>query len=147
MSAMLDRPVTITAAEPDSGRIICVKAGRGRARWRPRTAVVFAGAAGDACQAWADRCCGTSTYLPVPGPHATGRAATLTSAGGCCARPGRWGTVSPNSQSLMTRPAGGPRWPPRAGRWPAPSWLPQGQDGQPVAAQHCPPACTARFGM
>jgi len=44
MSAMLDRPVTITAAEPDSGRIICVKAGRGRARWRPRTAVVFAGA-------------------------------------------------------------------------------------------------------
>jgi len=89
MSAMLDRPVTITAAEPDSGRIICVKAGRGRARWRPRTAVVFAGAAGDACQAWADRCCGTSTYLPVPGPHATGRAATLTSAGGCCARPGR----------------------------------------------------------
>ena len=46
MSAMLGRPVTITAAEPDTGRIITVAADGSRARWRPRTAVVFAGSAG-----------------------------------------------------------------------------------------------------
>ena len=46
MSAMLGRPVTITAAEPDTGRIITVAADGSRARWRPRTAVVSAGSAG-----------------------------------------------------------------------------------------------------
>jgi alkylmercury lyase-like protein len=89
MSAMLGRPVTITAAEPNSGRIIAAEADRDRARWRPRTAVVFAGAADDACQASVGGATGTSTSSPVPGPHATGRAATLTSAGGCCAGPRR----------------------------------------------------------
>jgi hypothetical protein len=44
MSAMLDHPVTITAAEPDSGRLVTVEVDRDRARWRPSTAVVFAGA-------------------------------------------------------------------------------------------------------
>ena len=50
MSAMLSRPVTIIAAEPDTGRIITVHADGSRARWHPRTALVFAGSAGDACR-------------------------------------------------------------------------------------------------
>jgi hypothetical protein len=45
MSVMLGRPVTITAAELDTGRIITVHADGSRARWHPRTAVVFAGSA------------------------------------------------------------------------------------------------------
>jgi Alkylmercury lyase len=57
MSAMLGHPVTITAAEPDTGRVITVDVDGTRARWRPRTAVVFAGSAGDACRPSADRSC------------------------------------------------------------------------------------------
>ena len=63
MSAMLGRPVTITAAEPDTGRIITVHADGSRARWRPRTAVVFAGSAGDACRPAADRSCGYINFF------------------------------------------------------------------------------------
>ncbi|MGH3303938.1 MAG: organomercurial lyase [Streptosporangiaceae bacterium] len=62
MSAMLGRPVTITAAEPDSGRIITVEADRGRACWSPRTAVVFAGSAGDGCSS-ADPSCGYISFF------------------------------------------------------------------------------------
>ena len=57
MSAMLGRPVTITAAEPDTGRIITVHADGSRARWHPQAAAVFAGSAGDACRPAADRSC------------------------------------------------------------------------------------------
>jgi Alkylmercury lyase len=63
MSAMLGRPVTITAAEPDTGRIITVHADSSRARWRPRTAVVLAGSAGDACRPAADRSCGYINFF------------------------------------------------------------------------------------
>ena len=63
MSAMLGRPVTITAAEPDTGRIITVHADGIRARWRPRTAVVFAGSVGDACRPAADRSCGYINFF------------------------------------------------------------------------------------
>jgi hypothetical protein len=63
MSAMLGRPVTITAAEPDTGRIITVHADGSRARWHPRTAVVFAGSAGDACRPAAERSCGYINFF------------------------------------------------------------------------------------
>ncbi len=63
MSAMLGRPVTITATEPDTGRIITVHADGSRARWHPRTAVVFAGSAGDACRPAADRSCGYVNFF------------------------------------------------------------------------------------
>lgn len=63
MSAMLGHPVTITAAEPDTGRIITVHADGWRARWHPRTAVVFAGSAGDVCQPSADRACGYINFF------------------------------------------------------------------------------------
>jgi len=43
ISAMLGRSVTITAAEPGTGRTIIVRADRDRARWDPPDAVVFAG--------------------------------------------------------------------------------------------------------
>lgn len=63
MSAMLRRPVTITAAEPGTGRVITVHADGRRARWQPRTAVVFAGSAGDACRPSADRSCGYINFF------------------------------------------------------------------------------------
>jgi Alkylmercury lyase len=69
MSAMLGRPVTITAAEPDTGRRITVTVDAGQAQWTPRTAVVFAGDAGDPGCPSADRCCGYISFF------ATGRAA------------------------------------------------------------------------
>jgi hypothetical protein len=63
MSAMLGRPVTVTAAEPESGRAITVNVDFDRARWRPRGAVVFAGAvAADGCPS-ADRCCGYINFF------------------------------------------------------------------------------------
>jgi hypothetical protein len=49
--------------EPDTSRIITVAADGSRARWRPRTAVVFAGSAGDACRPAADRSCGYINFF------------------------------------------------------------------------------------
>jgi hypothetical protein len=63
MSAMLGRPVTITAAEPDTGREITVTVDADHARWRPRSAVVFAGEAGDANCLSVDRCCGYISFF------------------------------------------------------------------------------------
>ncbi len=63
MSAMLGHPVTVTAAEPGTGRIITVHADGSRARWHPRTTVVFAGSAGDACRPSADRSCGYINFF------------------------------------------------------------------------------------
>jgi hypothetical protein len=63
MSAMLGRPVTITAAEPGTGRIITVHANRDQARWNPRAAVVFAGAAGEPGCPSADRSCGHINFF------------------------------------------------------------------------------------
>src|SRR5262252_10996481 len=57
MSAMLGRPVAITAAEPGTGRIITVHTDRDQARWKPRSAVVFAGVTGDEGCSSADRTC------------------------------------------------------------------------------------------
>jgi hypothetical protein len=45
ISAMLGRPVTITAAEPGTRRVVTVRAYRDRVRWDPETSVVFAGSA------------------------------------------------------------------------------------------------------
>lgn len=69
MSAMLGRPVTITAAEPDTGRPVTVTVDADQARWTPRTAVVFAGDTGDAGCPSVDRCCGYISFFT------TGRAA------------------------------------------------------------------------
>jgi alkylmercury lyase-like protein len=63
MSAMLGHPVTITAAEPGTGRTITVVVNRDRARWKPRTAVVFAGAAAGANGPAADRSCGYINFF------------------------------------------------------------------------------------
>ena len=63
MSAMLGHPVTITAAEPGTGRTITVTVDRDRARWKPRTAVVFAGAACGASGPAADRSCGYINFF------------------------------------------------------------------------------------
>jgi hypothetical protein len=63
MSAMLSRPVTITAAEPGTGRVIAIHADGDRARWDPPGAVVFAGASGDDCRHAADRTCGYINFF------------------------------------------------------------------------------------
>ena len=63
MSAMLGHPVTITAAEPDTGRVITVNVDGSRARWRPRGAVVFVGSAGDTCRPSVDRSCGYINFF------------------------------------------------------------------------------------
>jgi hypothetical protein len=65
ISAMLDRPVTIAAREPGSGRPVTVQVDRNQARWRPRSAVVLSGAVGDAvggCSA-VDRSCGYINFF------------------------------------------------------------------------------------
>jgi hypothetical protein len=69
MSAMLGRPVAITAAEPGTGRAITVAVDGDQARWAPRTAVVFAGDVGERGCPSADRCCGYISFFT------TGRAA------------------------------------------------------------------------
>lgn len=69
LSAMLGQPVTITAAEPDTGRPVSVRVDAGHARWTPRTAVVFSGDAGDPGCPLVDRCCGYISFF------STGRAA------------------------------------------------------------------------
>ena len=69
MSAMLGRPVAITAAEPGTGRAITVAVDGDQARWAPRTAVVFVGDTGDPGCPSADRCCGDISFFT------TGRAA------------------------------------------------------------------------
>jgi len=63
ISAMLGRPVTITAAEPDTGRLITVEADGDTALWKPTKAVVFAGAAGDDCCPSVDRTCGYISFF------------------------------------------------------------------------------------
>jgi hypothetical protein len=63
ISAMLGRPVTITAAEPGTGRVITVHAERDQARWDPPHAVVFAGATSGDCRHAADRTCGYINFF------------------------------------------------------------------------------------
>jgi hypothetical protein len=63
VSAMLGHPVTITAAEPGTGRVITIHADGRQARWHPRSIVVFAGSAGDACRPAAERSCGYINLL------------------------------------------------------------------------------------
>jgi alkylmercury lyase-like protein len=63
ISAMLGRPVTITAAEPGTGRVITVHADGDKARWNPESAVVFAGATRDESCHSADRTCGNINFF------------------------------------------------------------------------------------
>jgi len=62
MSAMLGRPVTIAADEPDTGRLVTVHVDSHQARWHPKAAVVFAGTGGEGCHA-ADRSCGYINFF------------------------------------------------------------------------------------
>ena len=63
ISAMLGRPVTITAAEPGTGRVITVHADRHQARWNPPRTVAFAGTTGCDCPHAADRTCGHINFF------------------------------------------------------------------------------------
>lgn len=63
MSAMLGRPVAITAAEPGTGRAITVTVDADRVRWRPWSGVVFSGQTGEQGCPSADRCCGYINFF------------------------------------------------------------------------------------
>jgi hypothetical protein len=63
VSAMLGRPVTITAAEPGTGRAIIVEVDRDQAQWSPGEAVVYAGTTGSAECSSADRACGYINFF------------------------------------------------------------------------------------
>jgi hypothetical protein len=89
MSAMLGRPVTITATEPGTGRVITVRADGDQARWDPRTTVVFAGSVGAAGRPSADRSCSFINFFATAGnarawarrhPQVTGRLLTREAA-------------------------------------------------------------------
>lgn len=67
MSAMLGRPVTITAAEPDTGVAVTVRADGDTASWTPDTAVVLACATADACCPSVDRTCGSINFFATAG--------------------------------------------------------------------------------
>jgi Alkylmercury lyase len=59
VSAMVGQPVTVTSAEPDTGRQVTVQVDGDQATWQPPTAVVLAAAATDDCCApSAQRTCG-----------------------------------------------------------------------------------------
>ena len=90
ISAMLGRPVTITAAEPGTGRLITVHAHRDRARWNPRRAIVFAGETGDQGCLSVDRTCGYINFF-------TSARAARAWVGH---RPGVTGTVLRQAQAL-----------------------------------------------
>lgn len=63
MSAMLGRPVTITATEPGTGRLITVHVNGDQARWNPRRAVVFSGTTSEEGCPAADRTCGYINFF------------------------------------------------------------------------------------
>jgi hypothetical protein len=63
MSAMLGRQVTITAAEPGTGRVIVVRVDGDKARSRPRTAVVYAGRLTSAEGPSVDTSCPTISFF------------------------------------------------------------------------------------
>jgi Alkylmercury lyase len=63
VSAMLGQPVTVTSAEPGSGRQVGVQVDGDRAVWSPRGAVVLAGATPDCCAPSAERTCGHINFF------------------------------------------------------------------------------------
>ena len=81
ISAMLGRPVTITAAEPGTSRVVTVHADRHRARWDPQGAVVSPVPRAATAVTQRTAPAGTSTTSPAPGPHAPGRMPPLPSPG------------------------------------------------------------------
>jgi hypothetical protein len=66
VSAMLGVPVTITSTEPGTGHTVTVQVDHDTARWRPDTAVVFAGTTDDACCSSVDRTCGHINFFTTP---------------------------------------------------------------------------------
>jgi hypothetical protein len=74
VSAMLGQPVTVTSAEPDTGRQITVQVDGDQATWEPPTALVLAAATSDCCAPSAQRTCGYINFF-------TSNAAALAWAG------------------------------------------------------------------
>ncbi|GAA5101684.1 alkylmercury lyase family protein [Haloechinothrix salitolerans] len=63
ISAMLDRPVTIMATEPDTEATVTVRVDGDKAHWIPESAVVFAGATDDECCLSVDSTCGHINFF------------------------------------------------------------------------------------
>lgn len=62
MSAMLERPVTITAAEPGTDAVVTVHVNGAAAQWTPVSAVVFVGAIDQRCPS-VDGTCGHINFF------------------------------------------------------------------------------------
>ena len=62
-SAMLGQPVTITSAEPGTGKRIRVRVNGEQAAWDPPTARVYAAASEDCCAPSAKRTCGYINFF------------------------------------------------------------------------------------
>jgi hypothetical protein len=63
VSAMLGQPVTVTSAEPGTGRPVTVQVDGDQATWQPPTARVLAAATGDCCAPSAQRTCGYINFF------------------------------------------------------------------------------------
>ncbi|MGH3647149.1 MAG: alkylmercury lyase family protein [Micromonosporaceae bacterium] len=63
ISTMLGGPVTIASSEPGTGKPITIEVDGDRAQWTPDTAVVYAGATGDACCPSLERTCGHINFF------------------------------------------------------------------------------------
>lgn len=70
MSAMLDRPATIIAAEPRTQAAVTVHVDGDTARWTPESAVVFAGATDDCCPSIDGTCDHINFFTSVDAAHA-----------------------------------------------------------------------------
>jgi hypothetical protein len=63
VSTMLGQPVTVTSAEPGTGRQVTVRLDGDQATWQPPTAVVLAAATDDCCAPSAQRTCGYINFF------------------------------------------------------------------------------------
>jgi hypothetical protein len=61
--AMLGQPVTVTSAEPDTGRQVTVQVDGDQATWQPPTALILAAATSDCCAPSAQRTCGYINFF------------------------------------------------------------------------------------
>jgi Alkylmercury lyase len=159
MSAMLGRPVAITAAEPGTGRAITVAVDGDQARWAPRTAVVLADDAGEPGCPSADRCCGHISFFTTGRaartwarrhPEVTGtvlrRAGALrigiTTFGACCSQPAARRSAETSKEPAMASAVSHPVF---ARAIPAMSRALEA-GGWPGGARICSPGWPARPG-
>jgi Alkylmercury lyase len=97
VSAMLGQPVTVTSAQPGTGRQVTVQVDGDQATWEPPTAVVLVAAAGDCRAPSAQRTAATSSSSPPTPRRWPGPATAPSCRGRCWTSPRRSPPPSPSS--------------------------------------------------